>query len=179
MPNLPEIHHWLAGDAVNAIRMNEIGDQIKFMMNPPLVHVARRLTQQAVAGTSYAKVSFDTVISDPYGMFDAGTPDQVMVTVPGWYSCEIVVAWASFGAVDTRVIMALNKNDFSDDGRLIRYDQETLPATGMTMRKEAQLFFNVGDTAFLNVQKSNATTQNLSIASAAESCQLRMRWISS
>jgi len=176
--SVPNVHHWLAGEEFNATRMNEIGNLIKWIRNPPMVHVARRTTGQAITSNTWTKISFDTVFNsyDPYTFFDAGSPDKITVTEPGWYSCEIRIAMST--ATDTRIIMGLYKNGFTSNELLLRYDQPTVPTTpNNTMRKETTLFFNAGDWMHLGIMCDGAsfTTAN---PSDGECCALRVRWVS-
>lgn len=177
----PSIHHWQAGDSMNAMRMNEIRDQIEWMQNPPMVHVGRRLTTQSFSGgTGVAvKVSFDTVFNsyDPYGFFNAGTPDQLTITVAGWYSCEITTSWAGT-ATDSRLIMYLYKNGTGANDVMLRHDQGSLPNGANTMRKESQLFFNVGDVIYMMAYADASFTPVLAASNDAECSQLRIRWVS-
>lgn len=179
--SVPEIHHWLAGDSWNADRLNEVKTQIDWLRNPPMVHLRRRATQSITGGTSvWTKVIFDTIVADPYGFYDAGTPDTVTVTEPGWYSCEIYCSWQSFGAVDARVIMGLYKNEFVNVGLLLRNDKGTQPSasSNINMRKEGTYFFNVGDFIHLGVYHDDPSSKSLANTSDAESTGLRMRWVS-
>ncbi len=178
--SVPDIHHWLAGDDFNATRMNEIRDQINWLRNPPTVHVARSITTQTIPFQTWTKVSFDTVVNsyDPYVFFDAGTPDRITITQAGWYTCEIVCSMSSTFN-DSRMIMGLYKNGFTTNELLLRYDQTTLPNTGnINMRKETTLFFNVGDWMHLGLYTDDTANRVSANTSAAESSQLRVRWVS-
>lgn len=176
---VPSVHHWLAGDEFNSLRMNEIAAAIDFIRNPPMVHVARKLTGQLISpAATYNKVSFDTLYNsyDPYGMWSAGTPDQLTVQVPGWYMCEL--QFSGVITTDTRILMGLFKNGFTSNELLFRYDQTTLPTgNNINMRKAVALFFNVGDTLYYGLHCNN-TTFTTAITSDAETCGLRVRWFS-
>lgn len=185
---VPSIHHWLAGDAWNAARLNEVADTVSWLQNPPTIEVRRRTTTQAISGQSWTKVSFDTLVSsyDPYDMWDVGTPTQITFAEPGWYSCEIYTTWSNFAAVDTRVIMALSKNDFGSGlsggaGLVLRADQDTQTAgsgQNLCLRKEATFFFNSGDFVFLGVYQEDTSSHNLANTSDAECSGVRIRWVS-
>src|SRR4051812_26048109 len=99
---VPTVHHWLAGDEFNADRMNEIGTAIAWIRNPPMVHVARKNTGQSISTNIWTKLSFDTLYNsfDPYDFWDSGTPDQLIIREPGWYSFEI--QFSGVITVDTR-----------------------------------------------------------------------------
>jgi hypothetical protein len=176
---VPDVHHWLAGDDFNAQRMNEIGTAIDWIRNPPMVHVARKLTGQSISPlNTWVKISFDTVYNsyDPYGFFNAGTPDQLTVQVPGWYMCEIQFSGSI--STDTRIIIGLYKNGFTANELLFRYDQTTLPTgNNINIRKASTLFFNVGDILYSAVH-CQAATFTTAVASDAELCGLRLRWVS-
>jgi hypothetical protein len=185
--SVPTIRHWLAGDKWNAENLNEIGDQINWLKNPPMIHLRRRNTVQTITGGTnvWTKVRFDTLVNN-YNPFEftidlASAPDILFVQEPGWYSCEIYTAWQSFGAVDTRVIMGLFKNTFDNQGLLLRNDTNTQPSvsTNINMHKEGTFFFNVGDFVHLGVYHDDSSlTHNLANTSDAESSGLRMRWVS-
>jgi len=176
---IPNIHTWLAGDEFNAMRMNEVADAIAFLQNPPMVHVGRRLTTQSIPSSVWTKITFDTVYNgyDPYGMWDSGTPDQITIVEPGWYSCEVHLSLAAT-STDTRVILGLYKNGLGSDDLLLRYDQTTPPSGGnQNLRRETTLFMNAGD--FLHAACwLNSLSLNSQITSDAESSGLRVRWVS-
>lgn len=173
---VPAVHHWLAGDEFNAERMNEVAAAIDWIRNPPMVHVTRKLTGQSIPSGTWTKISFDTVVNgyDPYDFWQPGSPDQLTVTVPGWYSCEI--QFSGVITVDNRIIIGLYKNGFTSNELLFRYDQTTLPTgNNINIRKENTLFFNAGDVIYSAVISTAFTT---AITSDAELCGLRIRWVS-
>lgn len=174
----PSVHHWLAGDEFNATRMNEIGTMIGWIRNAPMVHVARRNTGQAISSNTWTKISFDNVYNgyDTYGFFDFGNPDKVTITQAGWYTCELQFS-AAIG-VDSRAIIAIYKNGFTSNELLLRYDQTTLPSgTNVNIRKESTFFFNVGDWLHYGVF-CDASAFTTAILSDAETCAMKVRWVS-
>lgn len=178
MASVPNLHHWHAGDEVNAIRMNEIKDQINFLRNPPVCHVGRRLTNQSIATAGSWKVVFDTAFYDPYEMWDAGTPDQITITVPGWYTYEGVIQMTN-AAVAATVSVYVYKNNLAVDDLIMRWDQQGLQVSGnINMRKESTMFLNVGDVVYLAGYYSNGTGRSF-VATDDHLCpQLRIRWVS-
>lgn len=181
MATAPQIHHWLGGDEVNAARMNEIKTSIDFLRNPPMAHVRRRnssFTFTASSGT-YFTVGFDTLVNsyDPYGMWNAGSPDRLTVQIPGWYSCEMVTHWGGT-AQDLRYLQVLAKNGMSFDDMILRHDQKSLPNSSTAVRKEGMLYLNQGDNIFLGVSNEGSGSFSLTAASDSECTQLRIRWIS-
>jgi hypothetical protein len=177
--SIPNVHNWLAGDEFNAVRMGEISDAIQWLRNPPMVHVARRTTTQAIPSNTWTKISFNTLVNsyDPYGFWNAGTPDLITITEPGWYTCEVQLSFVGT-ATDTRIILGLYKNGFTSNELLLRADQVTLPNSGnQNMRKETTLFFNVGDWMHFGIFCDGAAL-NTAVTSDAESCGLRVRWVS-
>jgi hypothetical protein len=176
--SVPEVHHWLAGDEFNANRMNEVGDLINWITNPPMVHVSRQSTGQVIPSNTWTKISFDTVVNsyDPYDFYDSGTPDQLTIREAGWYTCEL--SFSAVITVDSRVIMGLYKNGFTSNELLLRYDQTTLPTgNSINFRKESTLFFNVGDWMYYGVL-CDASGFTTTVTSSAEVCGLRIRWVS-
>lgn len=176
--DIPNLHHWKAGDEVSAMRMNEIKAQIDFLRNPPMCHVARRLTNQgaAVGGTA---VIFDTAFYDPYEMWDAGSPDHITVTVPGWYTYEGVITMTN-AAISTTVMVNVYKNGQGTDDLILRWDQQGLQNLGgdMNMRKESTMFLNVGDVVYLHGYYGNGSGRSLVATSDYQCPQLRIRWVS-
>jgi len=175
---VPPIHHWSAGDAMNAERMNEIANQIDFLRNPPMVHVGRVATQ-TLATAIWNKVLFDTLHSnDPYEMWDAGTPDRITCTVPGWYTVEGVIT-LSATATAGRVILGVYKNGFTTNELQLRHDQENSPSGGnVNARKEFKIFLNVDDWLHLGIQYDDAATRTSATFGTWEHSQLRARWTS-
>jgi hypothetical protein len=180
MTDVPETHHWLAGDAMNADRMNEVRDAIEWLRNPPMVHVRRRLTTQSLPGNQWNKIVFDQIANsyDPYGMFDTGATDRITATVPGWYSYEGVLAINGTATV-ARMILGVYKNGFTTNELMLRYDVDNAPSSGnMLVRKESTIFLNVGDWLHLAWNLNAAETRTSQITSDSESSQLRVRWVS-
>lgn len=176
---VPGIHTWQAGDEFNAERMNEIADALEFMRNPPMIHVARRLTTQSIPINTWTTVQLDYVFNsyDPTGMWNPATPDRVTVTQPGWYTCEMTIA-VNGTATDTRLVGGLYKNGFTGTEFMMRYDQTTAPNSGnQVFRKEMTLFFNVGDYARIGIF-SDGVALTSQITNDSESSGLRLRWVS-
>jgi hypothetical protein len=172
----PPIHHWFAGDPVSAERMNEIKASIDWLRNPPLLHLQRTGSSIALAVTTWTSIPFDTVLADNYDMWDAGTPDTVTVTVPGWYTVEGVLRFQNT-AVDSRLTLGVWKQAGTE--LILRYDQQGLDGTGgdINMRKESTMFLNVGDTITLEAH-TNAGARNLVVGTNGECPTLKMRWVS-
>lgn len=179
MAIVPPIHFWQAGDDMNALRMNEIRDQIVWLVNPPRVHVGRALTTQSLPTSSWNKISFDTLhSSDPYGMWDSGNPDKVTCTVPGWYTVEGVLC-VSPTSTSERFVLGIYKNGFTAAEAQLRHDQQNAPSSGnVNVRKEFKIFLNVGDWLHLGEQHLDANTRTSAISGTWEHSQLRMRWVS-
>lgn len=180
MTDIPVTHHWLAGEDMNADRMNEVAAAIEFLRNPPMIHVRRRLTAQSLTGSVWNKISFDQVVNsyDPTGMFDAGTPDRVTAQVPGWYSYEARISVVGT-ATTTRVILGTYRNGFSSDQHILRADMENAPSAGnINIRRDSTIFLNAGDWLHLAFFADNAETRTTSTFSDAESSGLRVRWVS-
>jgi hypothetical protein len=179
MTDIPVTHHWLAGDEMNADRMNEVRDAIEFLRNPPAVHVRRRLTAQTGITGTWTKILFDQVVYDPYGMFDSGNSDRITATIPGWYTYEGVIS-LNPTSTSCRVLLGVFRNGLTDDEHLLRYDVDNAPSAGnVDIRKESTIFLNVGDFLHLAVNHGCAAeTRTSQISSDAQSSQLRVRWIS-
>lgn len=176
--SVPAVHHWLAGDEFNATRMNEVANAIEWLRNPPMVHVARRSTGQAITANAWNLLSFDTLYNsyDPYGIWDVGNPGYLTFTEAGWYTCELQFSAAI--SVDSRLIIGLFKNGTGAGDALFRYDQTTLPSgSNVNIRKEGSLFFNVGDSVYYGIY-CDATAITTAVLSDAETCSLRVRWVS-
>lgn len=176
MADSPPIHHWLGGDELNADRMNEIKDSIDFLRNPPMAHVRRRLSNQTIVTNTWHSVAWDEAVSDSYSTWSEAT-FSLKIAVPGWYSCEMVIAWGGT-ATDTRFVNAISKNGITEDDILLRYDQRSLPATTTVVRKENIVFFNEGDDVRCMVLANGGTSYTLLAASDVICPQLRIRWIS-
>ena len=182
MADVPVVHHWLAGEDMNAERMNEIKAQIDFLRNPPMVHVARFTTIQTLTGGTWNAISFDLVINsyDPYDMFDSGQPTKVFSQVPGWYTVEGQFSLNQTNT-DGRLILGIYKNGFTDDELQIRSDIQNFPSscTGCTnLSKEGLLFLNVGDYVHLGIWFDQDATRDTKNATLSETCRLRLRWVS-
>jgi hypothetical protein len=175
MTSVPTIHRWLAGDEANAVRFNEIRDQINFLRNPPMAHVQQRVSTQTfnTPPVAWQTMTFDTLVNsyDPYDMWDPAAPDRLTITVPGWYNCEIAVSVVQT-TFDGRAIMSIWK---SGDGTILRYDQQN--AGTDTMRQDVEIFFNEGDYIQLRVLFDD-TGRTTNITSFAQSSQMRVRWVS-
>lgn len=181
MSSVPDIHHWLAGEDMNADRMNEIKASIDFLRNPPMVHVTRQTTAQNLV-SGWNSISFDTVVNsyDPYTMFDAAQPTKVFSQVPGWY--QILGGYSINGtSTEERQILGLYKNGFTADELQMRSDVQNFPSFGnATWTKEFTVFLNTGDWMQLGVWFDNDASRTTSTASSTgELCRLRMRWVSS
>lgn len=182
MPNSsPPVHRWRAGDAMNALRMNEITASLNWLRNPPTVHVGRTLTNQNATTGVYTFVSFDTNYNsyDPYNMWDISDPTKVYAQVAGWYTYEGVLNLGS-NADDCRLIMSVFLNGTSTTNIIMRWDQQGAPSVGgnVNMRKEAQIFMNVGDYLTLGFHYNGATARQMIANSTTECPQLRLRWVS-
>lgn len=178
----PPIHRWHAGDEMNAARMQEIKDAIDWLRNPPMVHVSRRNTNQNATANVWTDVSFDTTVNnyDPYNMWDISDPTKVYCTVAGWYTYEAVLCIGA-NSDDCRLILAVFLNGTSVvTDEIMKFDQQSAPSAGgnVNMRKEAQVFLNVGDHLRLNFNYNGATARQLIANSDAECPQLRVRWVS-
>lgn len=171
----PPIHHWQAGDEMNAVRMNEIVDSINWLRDPPLVDV-QRLTSgnQSLPASTWTTITFDTENVDSYGMYDPTAPTLVTVTVPGWYAVEIVMCMSNT-ANNARVSMGAWKQSSE---LILRWDQQGLQniSGNINMRKEGTMFLNTGDTLQLRAFASDA--RNIVVNNASESPRMRMRWVS-
>lgn len=181
MADVPNQHHWLAGEPMNAARMNEIATTIDWLRNPPMVHVGRTLTNQALTGTNATNVvSFDTLFNsyDPYDMWDPAAPTKLTCTVPGWYDVGFA-AIVSVDANNARVITEITKNSIVQTDALTRFDAISLPNSGnIGVRTNSLLFLNVGDFISLLVIFTSATARNLLASSNSESPRLQLRWVS-
>lgn len=176
MATAPAIHHWKAGDEWNADRMTEVSNAISWMLNPPMVHVKRALSDQSIAVTTWTSISFDTLVSsyDPYGMWNAATPTQITAQIPGWYMCEGVICMNQLSS-NSRMQLGLWKHGTDV---LLRWDQQTLPDAGgnSNMRKEASIFLNTGDTLELKAWYQFGTRTLTSTSGDHQG--LRVRWVS-
>jgi hypothetical protein len=175
---VPTVHHWRAGDEMNADRMEEIKDAIDFLRNPPTARVMRLVSSQNLPAGARTAITFDTLYNsyDPYGMWSAGTPDRLTCQVPGWYAVEGVLNLDNAAAVESRLQLELWKNntDF-----ILRWDQEALPATGgnINIRKESFMFLNYGD--YVQLKCWNGTGTRTAFNNGFnESPQMRARWFS-
>lgn len=180
MTDVPSTHHWLAGDEMNADRMNEIRDSINWLRNPPVVQVRRRLTTQTgFVANAWKKIEFDQAVYDPYTMFDISVPDRITATVPGWYSYEAVISMNGTGTA-CRCILGVYRNGFTTDEHILRYDVDNAPSSGnINIRKESTIFLNTGDwlhLAFYHVCSSESRISQ--ITNDSECSQLRVRWVS-
>lgn len=178
MANVPIVHHWKAGDDMNAERMQEIKSVIDFLRNPPTVRVMRLSTTQAMTVNGRTTVVFDTLYNsyDPYGMWNVSASDRITCQVAGWYAVEGVLSMNNTAAVQSRLQLELWRNNTD---MLLRWDQEALPAVGgnINIRKESFMFLNFGDYVQLKAWNT-AGTRNLMNVSFAESPQIRARWFS-
>jgi hypothetical protein len=173
--NAPAVHYWKAGDGLNAERLNEAADSINWYTDPPLVHVTMTSGSIALPVTTWTPVAFTNAISDPYDMWDIGTPDTITVNVPGWYTVEIVMCVSNVVATDARLALAIWKQNAEN---LLRWDQQTNGNNGnVNVHKETTMFLNVGDTILLKAHVS-AGARNIITNGSNESPQIRMRWIS-
>lgn len=174
MPTSPPIHHWNAGDPVSAIRMNEIKASIDWLRNPPMTYV-QYLGAPITLPTTWTKIPFDTEVSDDYDMWDSGTPDEITVTIAGWYAVESVIS-VTANATDSKLTVAIWKNNAEV---MFRFDQQGLPSVGgnSNIRKEATMFLNVGDQIELYATVSAGARQIVS-GGSNECPTLRMRWVS-
>lgn len=174
---VPAVHHWRAGDEMNATRMTELANAIEWLRNPAMVRVARTLSTQAIAINTWTSISFDTVVNsyDPWGFFNAATPTQVTCPVPGWYMVEVSLTWETAPNVDSRLVMGVWKQSAET---LLRWDQQGLPNVGgdANMRKEVAIFLNVGDTVQLRAHV-NAGARNI-VNSPDGGATMRLRWVS-
>ncbi len=177
----PAIHRWKAGDAMNAVRMNEIRDAIEWLVNPPMVHVGRTLSNQTAAANTFTNISFDTTYNsyDPYNMWDISDPTKVYATVAGWYTYEAVLCVGA-NADDCRLIMSVFLNGTTVDDHILKFDQQSAPSAGgnVNMRKEAQIFMNVGDHLRLTFNYNGTTARSIIANGVFECPQMRLRWIS-
>jgi hypothetical protein len=177
---IPVIHNWMAGDEFNAERMNEVAAAIEFLRNPPMVRVNRNSAQTGFSSTgTWNKISFNNLYNnyDPWNMWDSGTPDTITFTEPGWYSCEIVMAYQPT-STDGRMGMGLFKNGFTTPDMLMQYNQNTLPSgNNVIARKESTYFFNAGDFVYCGAYV-NGFTGATSANSEPQSWGFRTRWVS-
>lgn len=178
MATVPIVHHWKAGDDMNAERMQEIKDVIDFLRDPPTVRVMRLGSTQAMTVNGRTTATLDTLYNsyDPYGMWNVSAPDRITCQVAGWYAVEGVLCMDNTAAVQSRLQLELWKNNTD---MLLRWDQEALPATGgnINIRKESFMFLNFGDFVQLKAWNS-AGARNFVNGSFAESPQIRARWFS-
>lgn len=175
----PPIHNWLAGDDFNADRMNEIGDQITFLRNPPMVHVARTITSQTL-GQGWNFISFDTVVNsyDPYGMFDSGSPDRISGQVAGWYTVEAQMS-LNQTSNEGRLILGVYKNGTGGNNLQLRSDVQNFPGAGaVAWTKEFMVFLNVGDWLQLGHWFFMDTSRTTISGSVFDRSRLRARWVS-
>lgn len=177
--SVPTVHNWLAGDEINAVRMNEIAAQIDFVRNPPMAHVGRASSTQNLSGATWNKIVFDTLHStDPYEMWDAGATDRLTCTIPGWYSVEGVITVSST-ANEGAVVLGIYKNGFTANEFQLRHDQQNAPSSGaVNIRKEFRVFLNVDDWIHLGEYHTDAVTRTSATVGTWEHSQLRMRWVS-
>ena len=180
MATVPPVHSWLAGDEMNAMRMNEIKDQIDFLRNPPMVHVARLNTAQTLTNT-WNFISFDTVVNsyDPYTMWDSGNPDQLTCTIAGWYWVQGQFAISST-ATDERLILGVYKNGKNSGTDVeMRSDVQNAPAHGSnTWSKEFHVYLDEGDWIHLGVHIETDASRTTTLGGVSDCCRMRMRWVS-
>jgi hypothetical protein len=175
MATAPSVHYWKAGDGVNAEIMNEVQQGIEWFRNPPLVHVTMASGSIALPATSWTSVTFTTAISDAYDMWDISDPDNINVTVPGWYTVEATISVSNVAATDARLTMALYKQNAE---LILRWDQQVNGNNGnINIHKETTMFLNTGDTLQLKVHV-NAGARNIVTNGTNEAPQIRMRWVS-
>lgn len=173
--NVPDVHHWLAGEEMNADRFNEVKAAIDFLRDPPLCHVMRNNSNQTLTANAWTKISFDTAVADPYGMWSAGSPDVITCQVPGWYTVEMVCSWSA-SATDERLLGGVFKNTFTAlDDVYLRADFRNAASSASPIRREGWLFLNVGDPVYLGQHCPSART---TLVSAPNQPRLRLRWIS-
>lgn len=176
----PTVHHWRAGDDVNAMRMNEIKASIDYIRNPPFAHVRRRTTTQTLTGSAWTKITFDQLVNsyDPYGMWDAGTPDRLTIDIAGWYIVQGVISFQGT-ATNTNTALGISKNGFATSDRLLRFDQQNTPSqNGVNIRKETLMFLNSGDFVHLGIFLGDAASRVTQNLTDTESPQLKVRWAS-
>lgn len=177
---VPPIHRWYAGDRMASIRMDEIKDQIDFLRNPPTVHVARTLTTQAVAQSTFTKVNFDTLVNsyDPYEMWDAGAPDRLTCTIAGWYQVEGQISVSGSGSEGLVELTVYKNGGLATDAQL-RSDVQNFPSMGtVNISKETTIFLNVDDWLHLYIWQSADVSKTTTAGSASERCRLRLKWVS-
>jgi hypothetical protein len=175
MTNAPPVHYWKAGDAMNAEVLNEIGTAIDWLTDPPLVHVTMITGSITLPVATWTNVAFTTAISDPYDMWDIGTPDTITVNVPGWYTVEGALCLSNVGGTDAKITMGVWKQNAEI---ILRWDQQTINNNGnVNIHKETTMFLNTGDTLVLKAYAS-AGARNIITNGSSESPQLRMRWVS-
>lgn len=175
----PPVHNWLAGDAMNAARMNEIAAQMSFLRNPPMVHVQRALTAQTITTATWNFINFDTVVNsyDPYDMFDAGTPNVITAQLAGWYTIEGSLTLNGTGN-EGRDILGVFKNTTSTTDIIMRSDvQNQFAGYNTVWTKEHQIFLNVGDTIYLGHYYDSDASRTTLITGGAVS-RMRARWVS-
>lgn len=181
MAEVPPVHYWLAGDAMTAVRMNEIKAQIDWLRNPPVVHVARLLTAQTgLLDDDYTIITFDTVVNsyDPYDMWDAGDPTKVTAPVSGWYTVFAQYAIAG-SAVEGRNVLGVFKNgsDVATNLEMRSDNQNQLSQGSNVYSKEGLMYLNEGDYVLLGVFQQDAGRSTV-ITALGESCNMRVRWAS-
>jgi hypothetical protein len=175
----PSVHNWLAGDDMNADRMNEIADQISFLRNPPMIHVTRTLTTQALT-QGWNFINFDTVVNgyDPYDMFDSGAPDRITCQIAGWYTVEGQMS-LNQTSTEGRQILGVYKNGTATGNVQLRSDVQNFPGAGaVAWTKEFSVFLNVGDWLHLGHWFFTDTTRTTIAGSTTDRSRLRARWIS-
>lgn len=180
MVNSPDVHYWLAGDEMNAVRANEIKAQIDWLRNPPMVHVTRLSTAQTLTG-NWNIISFDTLVNsyDPYEMWDIGTPDVITAQVAGWY--YVLTRFAlNATATEARLQMGVFKNGTDSLTNIeMRSDNQNTPSQGSNTHSKAfHVYCNKGDVLRMGVGIENDASRTTTIASLSDSCIMMVRWCS-
>lgn len=179
----PVVHNWLAGDDMNADRMNEIAAQISFLRNPPMVHVARTVTTQALS-TGWNYIQFDTIVNnyDPYDMVDlVSDPSKVFAQVAGWYTVEGQLSMNGTSGQGRDILGILKNGTYGTTGALmqLRSDVQNFPAVGsVAWSKECMLFLNVGDFLHLGHWFDDTASRTTTAGSVIDRSRLRLRWVS-
>jgi hypothetical protein len=178
---LPTLTPWNAGKQTDETLLNSVSYALNFLLAPPEAKVSQTAAQVIATGTTTATaVTFDTLVKDNDGMWNAATPTFLTVQTPGWYEAEWAVSWATKADTTIRLQCLYTNGAFAIAKTLCYNDYVNNSGTTPQVWMSYDLFLNAGDTVSLGLMQGSGA--NLSTASSAslkdQQTFLRLRWAS-
>lgn len=159
---VPVVRKWTAGTSVDAELLNELGDALRFLRQPPECAL-RQTVGQPVSIGAYTVMSYQTVNVDTDGMFSISQPDRITINTSGWYEIEIATNWAA--ATDTTLRM---QAVYINGVRMTYSDMVNDGIGNLRDQLSFDYFLNAGDYIDHRVSTSAATATAGSLISNPE-----------